>query len=128
MNMHTRNLIEAARAVVRDIDDCIPGNDALKKRLTAALKPFDRAEEPKLAWTRNGADGLTARVGDHVYAVAANDNEPEHSSIRWWAMVDGRPLSDGEPRQSDAKLLCYRHAQREANVREAFKPTTGAKS
>jgi hypothetical protein len=113
MNQHTRALIEAARAAIRQLAGVHEGRAAVRT-LEAALKPFDRAEAPKLAWTRNGAEGLTARVGDHVYAVAANDNEPEHSSIRWWAMVDGRPLSDGEPRQADAKLLCYRHAQNAA--------------
>lgn len=114
MNRHTRDLIAAARNVVLDIDDCIPGNGALKQLLVTALKPFDRAEAPRLAWTRNGAEGLTARVGDHVYAVFPNGNEPERSSIRWMALCNDKPLSDGEPRQADAKLLCFRHAQNAA--------------
>lgn len=73
------------------------------------------AEAPRLAWTRDGGT-YVCRVGDHEYAVFENGNEPARSTIRWVATCDNKWLGDGEPRCADAKLLCYRHAQRAAGV------------
>lgn len=118
MNKNTRVLIEAVRAAVRDIDDCIPGNGSIKERLTAALKPFDAAGKVRLAWTRTDG-GLVCQVCGHTYSVHENGNEPARSTIRWVAMCDNRPLSDGEPRQRDAVALCVAHAIRSANKTSA---------
>lgn len=115
MDKKTRALVDAARQAIKQLDGVYEGRGAVAT-LEAALKPFDRAAAPRLAWTRNGAEGYTCRIGDRVYAVFANGNEPERSAIRWVASCDNRWLSDGEPRCADAKLLCFRHAQRAAGV------------